>query len=407
MKKIWFVSHYSMPPKYEMRIKTQMYAHNLNKMGYDTKIFSSSTIHNTDINLISDNTPYICRSYNDLNFVHIKCHNYKGNGLKRIRNMIEFSIKFKQIAKEFELPNVIVADVNCINYEPIYKFCKQNNIKLLLDIRDLWPLSIVEYFNLSEKNPIIKYLYSREKEMYKRADGIIFSMEGGKDYIIDRGWHDEINLSKIHYINNGVDLENFNKNKEINIINDRDLENDEYFKVIYTGSIRRVNNVKKIVDTAKEIHELGYKNIKFLIYGEGDDKEVLEKYCSENGLENVIFKGFIEKNKIPYILSTSNLNIFHFEQNRIKKYGASLNKMFEYFASGKPTISDCEFGYDLINKYKTGIVVDNADAKQLAKAVLKFYEMPESEYKVYCNNALNVAKNFDYSVLTRKLESLF
>lgn len=63
MKRVWFVSHYSMPPKYEMRIKTQMYAHYLQKKGFECTIFSASTIHNTSINLIEDNS--------DCNITHV------------------------------------------------------------------------------------------------------------------------------------------------------------------------------------------------------------------------------------------------------------------------------------------------------------------------------------------------
>lgn len=403
MKRIWFVSHYSMPPKYEMRIKTQMYAHYLNLRGYDTKIFSASTIHNTNINLILDNQKFICSDYDGLEFVHINCKAYSGNGFKRIRNMLEFSKKFSKVASNFELPEVIVADVNCLNYDGIYKFCKKNNIKFYIDVRDLWPLSIVEYYRFSNKNPIIKYLYMKERKMYERADGIIFSFEGGKQYIIEKGWDNTIDLSKVHYINNGVDLETFNENKYFHKIDDSDLEERDTFKVVYAGSIRLANNLKKIVETAKVIKDKGYNKIKFLVYGEGDDRKYLEKYCIENKIDNVSFKGFTEKNNIPYILSKCDINLIHFEQNNLTKYGVSLNKMFEYFASEKPTISDCQFGYDLIKKYKCGVVVENSDSFKLADAIISFYKMSDSLYLEYCMNAKKAAEDFDYKKLTSKL----
>ena len=112
MKRVWFVSHYSMPPQYEMRIKTQMYAHHLNLMGYETKIFSSSIIQNTDIDLIEGKELYIERKYDDLDFVHIKCRKYSGNGINRILNMQEFAYRFPKVAKNFPLPDVVVADAN-------------------------------------------------------------------------------------------------------------------------------------------------------------------------------------------------------------------------------------------------------------------------------------------------------
>ena len=64
---------------------------------------------------------------------------------------------------------------------------------------------------------------------------------------------------------------------------------------------------------------------------------------------------WIRKN-VPYILSKANLLIFNHENNDLLRYGASLNKMFEYFAAGKPVTTDCEFGYDLIKKYDAGFI---------------------------------------------------
>ena len=77
--------------------------------------------------------------------------------------------------------------------------------------------------------------------------------------------------------------------------------------------------------------------------------------------------------------------------------------MFEYFASGKPTLSDCEFGYDLIKKYKCGIAVDGADANMLAEQILKFRELDREEYQRYCFNAINAAKDYSFEKLTNSL----
>ena len=45
---------------------------------------------------------------------------------------------------------------------------------------------------LSKKSPITKILYNMEHKSYREADGIIFSFQGGRDYIIDKGWSIEV-----------------------------------------------------------------------------------------------------------------------------------------------------------------------------------------------------------------------
>lgn len=406
MLNIWIINHYAAPPEYEVRVRNNAMAKYLQQLGYNVKIFASSTIHNTNINLIEDkNKLFIEKKYDGLEFIHLRTSNYSGNGISRVINMLQFPVRFYKVAKKaITPPDIIICDLEAIFAASPYFISKKFKAKFILEVRDLWPESIVEYMGISRKNLIIKILYKLEKWIYKKADALIFCMEGGKDYIKDKGWEDEIDSSKIHYINNGVDLEVFNKNLENYKIHDADLENTNIFKVVYTGSIRLANNVKKIVESAQKVQTLGYNSIKFLIYGDGPDKLYLEQYCIENRIENVVFKGYLNKKYIPYVLSKCDLNILHFEQNSLKKYGASLNKLFEYFASGKPTVSDCEFGYDLIKKYNCGVVYDNADSQQIADVVILFSNLSPQEYEKYCNNALKAAKDFDYKELTSKID---
>lgn len=404
MKEVWFVSHYSMPPELEPRVKTLKYAEIMSDMGYKTKIFSASTIHNTDIDLIDGNEKYTEKTYGKLNFVHIKVPKYSGNGLSRILNLRKFSKRFNKIAKNFNKPDVIVSEINCINYSWIYKFCKKNGVKLYSDIRDLWPQSIVEYLGFSERNPIIKYLYGQEKRLYKVSNGVIFSMEGGKQYIINKGWSNEIDLSKVYYINNGVDIEMQDFQKNEFILSDNSLTDNSKFKIIYTGSIRLVNNINQIVDVAKSVKEKGLKDIRFLIYGEGEEKQSLIDRCIKEGIDNIEFKGFVDKKYIPYILSNSNLNIINVQQtDLVEKYGCSLNKMFDYLASGKPIVSNLKNDYDILEKYQCGITTSNQETETMVEAIEKIYNMPSDEYALMCENSIKAAQDFDFKILTKKL----
>lgn len=399
MKRIWFVSHYSMPPKYEMRIKTQMYAHYLGEMGYDVTIFSASTIHNTDINLITDNKEYIECQYDDLKFVHIKCDNYSGNGAKRILNMQQFAYRFRRLAKKFEAPDVVVADVNCVNYKQIYLYCKERGIPFYIDMRDLWPMSIVEYYKYSEKNPIIKYLYHREKTMYRHATGTIFSMEGGKDYIKDKGW-ENVGLDKFHYINNGVKLDEFYDQIKNFIVDDEDLANDDIFKVVYAGSIRTANNLKAIVEAGKILNN---PRVKILLYGDGDDRPALEQYCLENGIDNVVFKGQVEKKYIPYILSKCNLSILNYKKAKTLKYGGSQNKLFEYMAAGCPVLLTVDMNYNIVTANNCGIALDEPDPQKIADAITYFSSKSTDELKEMGERAQKIAQEYDFRILTNRL----
>lgn len=397
-----------MPPQYETRVRNNVMAKYLIQKGYKVKIFAASTIHNTEINLIKDdNKLFVEKAYGELDFIHIRTSDYIGNGLSRIINMLQFPFRLLKVSKKIvQKPDIIICDLEAIFAWSPYLISRRFRTKFILEIRDLWPESIVVYKNISRNNLLIWLLYRLEKWIYRKADKLVFTMEGGKEYIIDKGWDKDIDMSKIYHINNGVDLEQFNYNKENYITKDDDLDDKNAFKIVYTGSIRQANNIRKIVNVAEAIKKKGNRDIRFLIYGDGTDRQILEKYCIERGIDNIIFKGYVEKNKIPYILSKCDLNIMHFSQSSLKKYGSSMNKMFDYLASGRPSVSDCKFGYDIFSKYKCGLSIDNANPEILAESVLKFYNMPKEEYDTYCQNALKAAQDFDFKILTDKLEKV-
>lgn len=162
------------------------------------------------------------------------------------------------------------------------------------EVRDLWPLSITAYNNISEKNPIIKILYKLEKWLYVNADQLIFTMAGGQDYIREKKWDKDIDLAKIIQINNGVDLEEFIFNLEHYKSVDSELDQKDKFKIVFTGSIRHAYKLELIVETAR-LCQKALPKVHFYIYGDGPEKDRLVDLAQNYDLNNISFKGRIEK----------------------------------------------------------------------------------------------------------------
>ncbi|WP_347711237.1 glycosyltransferase [Eubacterium callanderi] len=138
------------------------------------------------------------------------------------------------------------------------------------------------------------------------------------------------------------------------------------------------------------------------MYGDGNEKERLEKLCTQKKLNNIIFKGFVKKNYVPYILSQGDLNILHGVSGKIGRYGISLNKSFDYLASKKPILSDILCAYDYIIENNCGVVVES-DSDSISKGIISFYKMPKTEYEIYSKNEQRVIKQYDFKELTKKL----
>lgn len=412
-KKIWIMNHYATEMYFSEGGRHYWFAENLIKKGYEPIIFCANTRHNSDDLIVLGNQQFTMKIKNEIPFVFVNTPKYEGNGYSRIKNIYSFYKNLINVAKKFSLENgkpdiILGSSPHPLTMLASEKIAKKFNVPCICEVRDLWPEAIFAYSKMKENSLLGRILIAGEHHIYRNADAMIFTKEGDTDYIKERNWDTanggDISLDKCFYINNGIDYKEFTSNIVKNVIVDEDLNSDK-FNVVYAGSIRAVNDVGKIVSSAKFLKE--YEDVQFLIYGDGNEREKLEKEIRENGLTNVKMKGFINKQYIPFILSKSNVNILNYSQYQYNwTRGNSSNKLFEYMASGKPIISTVKMGYSIIEKYKCGVEIEDCTPRELADQILKIKNMPEEEYQKMCQNAKNGAKDFDFSHLTNKLENV-
>ncbi|MEG0785229.1 MAG: glycosyltransferase, partial [Christensenella sp.] len=118
-------------------------------------------------------------------------------------------------------------------------------------------------------------------------------------------------------------------------------------------------------------------------------------------------KGWVDKKYIPYILSKSDLNLVHSKASEMGRFGTSNNKLFDYFASGKPILMDVVLqNYNIIEEYGAGICTENQNAQTIADAVIEIYNMPKEKREIMGKNARRAAQDFDYKNLAQKLEKI-
>lgn len=398
---IWLINHYAVPPQYYPLARQTYFAKYLMEMGHSVTIFAASTVHNSNQNLITDGAPYREETVNGVHYVYIRCRDYTGNGVSRIYNMMEFAWKLPGVCKRFPRPDAIVAtSMPPVSCAAGIRIARKYGCRGIAEIADLWPESIVAYGIAGKNNPLVVLLRRLEKWIYKKSDAVVFTMEGGYDYIIEQGWEKEIPRSKVFHINNGVDLISFYNNRENNRIQDSDLSDPHTFKVIYTGSVRRVNNLGLLLEAAKKVKN---RRIKFLIWGDGDEFLGLKKKVEDEKIENVCFKGKVNKACIPYIVSCADLNIVHNTPTKLLRFGISMNKIFDYFAAGKPMVVDFPCRYNPVIQYQAGIMVEDPEASNIAAAIESFASMDKSEYDTYCDHSLAAAHEYDFKRLTQKL----
>lgn len=411
-RKIWIWNHDAMRMFADEGGRHYWFAEKLLSRGSQPVIFCSNINHfNGEIRKIDG--LYEIDYVNDIPFVFVKTTEYAGNGFSRIKNWISFYRGlfkiYKSVMQELGAPDVILASsVHPLTVVAGIQIAKKLKVPCIGEIRDLWPEAIFTVGKAKEHGVMGRLLRTGEYWMYRHANALIFTKEGDIDYLKEHKWLREqggkVDEQKCYYINNGIDFAKYMEQIATKRISDSDLENGK-LHVVYTGTIRKVNNVELIVEAARLLQN--EEEIDFLIYGEGDYRSDLEERAQRDGLLNIKFKGNVSKQSIPYILSRSYVNLLNYSQKLYNwKRGNSSNKLFEYLASGKPVISTVKMGYDILEKHHCGFSLEECTPKCLAEMVAKVKNIPKEEYEQMGIRAKEAAKEFDFEKLTDKLEQV-
>lgn len=413
MMTVWLLIQENSLPEHGSLSRHAMLAKQLATMGYLPVVMVASRTRCSDEQMIHDKRPYLVDDTHGFPFIYIRVNDFGDSMKKRLLAIIEYHFRLARHAGEFSgkygTPKVILGSSNYpVTPTLARKLAKRLKAKSICEVRDLWPLSLEVYEIIKKGGLIARAMYVLERRNYEMADAIIFTMEGGAEYIREQKWDiahgGKIDLSKVFHINNGVDLDEFDKNASEYALADEDLDNPKLFKVVYTGSIRKANNLNNLLDVAALLGD--QRDIRFLVWGSGNDLPGLKSRCASEGIDNVAFKGSVPKKMVPGILRRSDVNIQTLNMNELGRFGMSGNKQFEYLAAGKPIVSGGPCAYSVIEKYDCGIDTDDCRPQTIADAILRLYGCGEARRAEYGSNARKAAKEYDFKNLAKRLTGI-
>lgn len=403
MKTIWFIDKDTAPiEEYFTQQRAVRQAQYFQRQGYNVKVVCSAQVHNSTINHLDGTEKKDLEAiYDDIPFVFVKSLSYKGNGIKRILSYLFFSVQIKSLLKKYGKPDIICHNSKIPFDIPVYWFAKKIHAKYIIDVQDLWPRCFELMGYLNHKNPLLRLAYKIEERLYSKADHVVMTMEGCHEYIKDQKYDKQqgglVDLNRVHYVNNGIDLEEFYSNIEKNQIDDPDLLDEKTFKLVYLGSIRLANNLDSLIDAAVQLKD--YESIKILIYGDGTERARLEERVKNEHLTNVVFKDkWILPQYVPFVLTKANVNLLNYTKGW-GYYGGSMNKMILAFASGRPVLCNAGLRYSEIRDLNLGIDQYFENSQEYANAILSFYNMDKATYTDMCKRVKEASKHFDNQYL--------
>lgn len=397
-KELWIFNHYARTGEDAGGARHFEMAKHLTARGWSVTIFASGVTHRTGRNLVASGESRAVRVIDGVRFVWLKASPYKGNGLSRWKNIVEYyleAIKAKQVEGLGTPQFVIGSSVHPLAGLAAWHVARRFGAPFVFEVRDLWPQTLIDMGKLSKRSPIAFALRKLEGFLYKKAARIISVLPGAVDYIKTFG----IDPQKVVWISNGVDYGAYQAASPF-------IEKDR-FEIMYLGSLGEANAIEVLLDAMRLVGEKD-SAVTLRLIGTGPREEALKVQASTLGLlgKTVRFEGAVPRSEVAGIAREADAFVITVKDvPGLYRYGISMNKIFDYMAAGKPTLIAVDAFNNPVAESGGGITVPPDDPRKLADAILMLSKMAPDELERLGERARDhVARFYSYEYLAGRLE---
>lgn len=394
---IWIISKYISYPKYN-NIAPRLFilAKEFNAQGHNARIITSDSNHLCKFPATKKRFNFL--KIEGVSYHWIKTLKYKKtHSLLRVLSWFDFERKlFLMPINQMGIPKVIiVSSLSLFSILFGYHLKKKFSAKLVFEIRDIWPLSMIEEGGYSKYNPLAMLMSFIEKFGYKKADLIVGTMPRLDEHVKNiLGYSKPFHCSPI-----GFSFDQY-KTKVNNFKSKKLLGLNESSMVIgYAGSMGITNALDSFIEAIELLKN--NKSIFFVLVGDGDLKDKYHSQLSQCG--NVKFFPRLPHSEIHNILNACDVLFLATQKSTIWDYGQSMNKVVEYMLSGKPIIAQYSGFQSMINEAGCGEFILDTDARDLANTFLKYARKSIKERLEMADRGRTwILRHRKYSLLARE-----
>lgn len=205
---------------------------------------------------------------------------------------------------------------------------------------------------------------------------------------------------RISTIPNGVDLENFELDSEVDKLRtELSIKQDDKV-LLFVGRLATVKRVEILIELTKSLLEEGFR-VKTIVVGDGTNRQYYEK-LSRSIQNNVIFTGYVPHNQICKYYLLADVFVLPSLSEGLPTV------LLEASAAGKPCVaSNVNGASDIIVHEETGYLIERSDIDSYKRHV-KILLMNEDLAKEMGKKAADYVKeNFNWDVIVDKYEKIY
>ncbi|MFA6303063.1 MAG: glycosyltransferase family 4 protein [Legionella sp.] len=409
---IWYLHHYAGSPSLGMSYRPYYLSREFNRNDYKSYVIAASFHHLLHSEIIQKQ-PVNQQLIDGQDYVFLKTCTYHNNGVMRLINMLSYSYKVwrhsKKLVQITGQPSVlIVSSSHPFHYLSAYRLAKKHKAKLVFEVRDIWPASLVELLNLKSYHPIVLALKWIEKFAYKKSDHVVSLLPNALNYMQQRG----LSPDRFTYISNGVAVgeSGVSKHPLSESISELITQKRQqgYFIIGYAGAHGHPNALDDLMDALIILKNENYTKVHFFLVGNGILKQELQDCANKNGLSAISFCDEIPKNQVADFLDQMDAVYLGWKDKPIYEFGISPNKIFDYMFAAKPILLAFSSKDNLVSQTQSGLCVAAEDADDIARGIKKLVALPKGELEqMGLRGKKAVLGNFTYEDLGKKYLALF
>jgi glycosyltransferase involved in cell wall biosynthesis len=259
--------------------------------------------------------------------------------------------------------------------ETAARYAEQRDIPFIVDVNDLWPEAMRMVLDVPLVSDVLFFPFLQSaKATYRRVTGIVGTSD---EYALRPFAYCEPKTEKLTvYVGN--ELEQFDAGAR-QVGGTLKKEEGEFW-VSYSGTLGASYDLATMIRASGLLIERGYHAIKFLIIGDGPDKQSLEALASRIDC-NATFLGYQDYQTMAAYLMRSDVVV----NSLVRKAPQSIvNKIADYLAAGRPLLNTGS-SPELIGKIAEedlGVSVVAEDPEKLADAIEALYKDPEGRRRM-------------------------
>jgi glycosyltransferase involved in cell wall biosynthesis len=238
----------------------------------------------------------------------------------------------------------------------------------LLEVRDLWPDSIVALDMMRERHLVIRMLRSVENMLYRSAARIVTTNGGLRERLIERG----VPGTKIGVVPNGVDAAQFSpRPRPQALMEQHGLSNQ--FVVGYIGTQGLAHDLETVLNAADKLRG----RATFFFVGDGAQHLSLLRMTKRLKLDNVRFVRTVAANEVPDHIACCDVLLVPLKRT-VTLSDTMPSKIFEIAAMERPIVIGAEgIAADLVVGHRAGLAVEPENVDALTGAIEQLRSDPE------------------------------